>query len=225
MSIADYSYIVTLGQNCTPSFQLARAAARLRLPKAQISGPFDWFMLDIAQSIGVIETKFRHYFDPEHVTADTALGGAHWRATDAAGIRSWHHLPRGAADVAPSPANWFKFGKWLGRRLALWERAVSNPRGRVLVVRLSDAAVPDTALDVERLAATLTAAAMAPVVIAAVSFCTPLTLSHPNVKTFAVRPSWPAHIDPLNVEWHKDYGTGAAWKGHDASWDTMWDAV
>ena len=67
MPIADYSYVVTMGQNCMPSYQLARAARRLRWSDARISGPFDWFGISIDQGISAIETKFRQFFDPSRV--------------------------------------------------------------------------------------------------------------------------------------------------------------
>lgn len=225
MSIADYTYVTTLGRNCMPSFQLTRAAGKLRWPDARISGPFDWFGLGIEQVIQALDTSFRQFFDPRRVTVDGVLGDETWKVTDASGSVSWHHLRREMSELEPSTAAWFAFGCWLGRRLTLWQAALADPSASVLVVRLGDAAEPDSPDDLRRLTDALVKRAAGRLRVAAVGFTQPPRVEHPNISTFAVQPTWPAAMDPLDVDWNTDYGFGVAWKGHDTSWEALWQAV
>lgn len=224
MSLADYTHVVTLGCNCTPSYQLARAAWRLRLPEARISGPFDWCGLDLQQGIEAIKTKFRNYFSPEHVDC-LGLAKDYWKVVDRGGIQSWHHLRAAANTHEPTTTSWFTFGVWLGRRLSLWESTLSDPSARLLLVRAEDAARPDTREQLEALLTTVKAAAKCEVVLAAIGYSSCVAPEHAQLKTFRVRPSWPEALDCSAVDWDRDYGWGPAWQGHTASWDRIWASV
>lgn len=221
----DYSYVVTLGHTCTPAYQLAAAARRYRLPEAMISGPFDWFGIGIEQVIAAIETKFARYFAPEQVTVTGHVQDEFWKVMDGRGVESWHHFRRHEGEHRLGCSSWYHFGRWLGRRVELWERHLSDPRGSTLFVRLADPAMPDETAALARLASTLERRSAGKILVAALSFVTPPVVDHPRVRTFSVARSWPEELDVASVAWDFDYGYGPAWKGHDISWERVWRAV
>jgi hypothetical protein len=224
MSLADYSHIVTIGSNCTPSYQLARAAWRWKLPEARILGPFDWFGVDIPQALLAIEAKFRDYFVPEKVSCEGHLG-QFWKITDAGGIQSWHHLHRADDATEPSHASWYTFGRWLGQRLSLWERTLGDSQARLLLVRAEDAARPDALNHLTGLREAVASRAKCEVVLAAISYSARLASDNPRLRTFEVCRSWPAGMECAAVNWDHDYGCGPAWQGHGPSWAEVWSSV
>ena len=224
MSITDYTYVATIGFNCMPTHQLARAAKRFALPPSRVNGPFDWLMLTVDHVVTALESDFREIFRPETARITGKLDEEHWRVVDRTGVKSWHHFGRNSEDKIITAHAWSRFDRWFNRRLKLWRKALADPNGHVLIVRVQDAARADTAEDLTRLATVLRARASGNISIAALAL-DDLHVFHPDVRTYPLKRTWPENVDVDQMDWDRDYGLGPAWKGHDASWDEFWNSV
>jgi hypothetical protein len=224
MSIKDYTYVATVGFNCMPTHQLARAAKRFALAPSRVNGPFDWFMLTIDHVVTTLESDFRQFFRPETVQITGKLDEEHWRVMDRTGIKSWHHFGRKSQDENITAHAWSRFERWMSRRRKLWQSALADPNGRVLFIRVPNAAQPDTVEELIQLAQVLRERASGEISVAALTFVR-LHISHPHVRTYPLKRTWPEHLDVDQMDWDRDYGLGPAWQGHDASWDELWDRV
>ena len=224
MSILDYSYLVAMGHNCTPAYQLARIATHHRLPEVVYSGPFDWIGTTIEQSTLAIESRFSDYFRPE--TVDVVGQSDHaWLLKDRSGAVSWHHLRRAESDTEPSAASWRGFRRWINRRIGFWDRALADAQGNLLIVYLENPQIPDSPESIERLASLLSQRVAGRFSFAAVSFEKRAEVAHPAVRRFAIPRTWPESLHEDAVDWDHDYGFGIAWQGHDPSWNEIWNTV
>jgi hypothetical protein len=227
MTLRDYTYIATLGQTCAANFQLARAALAAGVPGARCTGPFDWISLDVSQAIEVIGANFDGYFGFETVSLSEVQDPEdHWQLVDGRGIQSRHQLRREGSESVPTASAWFEFGKWLGAHLRAWHDNLGDESGNLLFIRLEDPFTPDSVSDILRLADLLADKAAGRIRLAWVRFDqTRLTLRHPKVLAFRVRPVWPRELESAQIDWLHDYGLGVAWRGNDADWDAIWGAL
>jgi hypothetical protein len=224
MSLADYSHVLTIGSNCTVVRQLQFAAGQLGIDERRIMGPFDWFIVPLDAGRQMLRQNFRHFFSGEALTLQGTLPN-YWDVTTSKGMRSMRHFHRNDTDVEISATSWFKFGRWLGRRVELYESALADPNGRVLVLRLEDAEKPDDPAALGKLAEMLLQGSRAQVQVLAISYASERPQCHPEVRNVVVECSWPAQLPVAQVDWYHDYGFGPAWHGHDESWREVWQKV
>lgn len=230
MSLADYSYIVTLGQACTLSFQLTRAAERYKLPPWRCQGPFDWLFLDVGQVIQCVSDDFRQYFRLRTIRiSEIQDPNDGWRVVDAYGIQSAHQMLRQQpTESAPTVRAWFQFGRWLGARHQSWREKTSDSAGNVLFLRLEADFGPDEQEEILRLWKVLAGKVAGKCSLAWIRYAPapPLVgFDHPHIRVFEVRRTWPPELKGEQINWLHDYGMGLAWRGYDPDWDAVWNSL
>lgn len=229
MALADYTYIVTLGQACTVNFQLARAAGAQGISPAKCMGPFDWLFLDVPEVLACIEDDFANYFrygttHPAKVQNPIDC----WRMTDAYGITTAHQVLRFGGEKEPLPEAWFEFGKWLGRRGIAWETGIRDRRGKVLFLRLEPTWQRDDVRQIGTLSELLRSKVAGAMSFAWIRYEPEQprpTLEDPALSVHYVRKSWPEALSEHQIDWMRDYGSGLAWRGHDGDWDRVFASL
>lgn len=225
MPIDDYSYVVSLGVNCTPCHQLTRIATLRRFPESRFSGPFDWCGIRIADVTRTINSNFSNYFNRETCTI---LGRTEhsFKVRDALGCEAWHILRCTENAEQPSAASWRGMKKWVDRRVTNWNKMMSDPRGKILFIRFQDVQTVETEDLILPLIDALTVQVAGEFIVAAIAIEKNLPMTHPRIKAFSVPATWPLEMHADDVDWDKDYGLGGvAWKSHDESWDKIWQSV
>lgn len=225
MGLLNYTYVATLGQSCTPTYQLMRKASALGMSTEQYSGPFDWFSTNLKDVTRTIRSSFLTFFEPSTTTIAGSAGET-WKLKTLDGTESWHHLRRCQSHRDPGFDEWFHFGRWLGERVAWWQSAFANPKGRILLVRAEDPWSPDSHEEFEALMSLLRARSKAKIRLAVVHYS-----AHPgwgelrDVDHFVVAPTWPEGFTATEIDWERDYGWGVAWQGDYMTWDNLWDSL
>src|SRR5688572_5836863 len=143
MPLAEYTHVITFGSACMGPYQVRCAARQRAIAQPRYLGPFDWFVVNIAQCIEAIESDFENFFAPENVECIGDVLGNYWHLTNSSGVLSMHHFARSPGDGGPSAKAWYSFGQWLGARLHQWREMLADPKSRILAVRQSDPLRPD----------------------------------------------------------------------------------
>ena len=229
MALADYTYIVTLGQACTVNFQLARAAGIHRIAPRTCMGPFDWLFLNVAQAHECIEGDFAEYFRHRTTYPSKVQNPVDcWRMTDGYGITTAHQVLRFESETEPLPEAWLEFGKWIGRRLESWETRIRDERGKILFLRLEATWQRDDPRQIARLVELLRSKVAGSLSFAWIRYepeQSPPALEDSSISIHYVRKSWPAHFSEHQIHWMRDYGCGLAWRGHDGDWDRVFASL
>lgn len=225
MSIDGYSHVFAIGFSCMPTHQLTRAAQNYGLSESRISGPFDWMGVTLPQLVKVVEQDFQDYFRPEKISMEGVKHESTWRIVDSSGTRSWHHLRRAADDTSPTVAAWRGFRRWINQRVGHWLHAMQDPNANVLLLRAEDAFDVDRSDQMEALADAIALRARATFRLASICFDRTLETSNPAIVTFSIARTWPAGLVDADINWEQDYGLGVAWKGHDATWDRIFERI
>lgn len=225
MSILDYSHVISLGVNCTPCHQLTRVATLHQFPESRFSGPFDWCGVRIGDLTRTVASRFANYFNPESCTI-FGMTEHSFKVRDSLGCEAWHILRRTNESEIPSKASWRGMKKWVDRRVANWNRIISDPSGKILFVRFQDVQTVETEELFLPLIDSLSEQVAGQFTIAAIAIENELSMNHPRIKPFSVPATWPLDMHADDVDWDKDYGLGGvAWKSHDLSWDKIWAVV
>lgn len=225
MPLNDYSYVLTVGSNCTPVWQLRLAAERLGMSIDRVKGPFDWLLVPLHSAVDALNNGFRGFFRPEESRIVGTIGDRHLHVLNRHGFHSLHNFSAEQGTSSLSAEAWERWDKNQGQRIAACEAALADPNGNVLVVRLANPGWPDDPETVELLATGIASRSLAAVTVAAVAFGAPQTHHHPLVRTFGVERSWPHDLPNELLDWGRDYGWGVAWEGHTESWNRVWQQV
>jgi hypothetical protein len=195
------------------------------LPLGRFSGPFDWFSVEPAQIVEVLERDFAGYFVPTSLRGSQLRNG-YWRVVDGSGAVAWHQLKGSEDEAHPSPDAWLTFGVWLGQRIERWNIAVKDPEARILLIRNEGAFTSDQPAELLRLAQLLRkqVAGRFRLLWVRYSPCPP-GFEDPNVRVVQIRRAWPDDVTRETIDWDRDYGFGVAWRGRDDDWDRVWSSI